>query len=105
MKKVLLILTFVLLVTFTTACGGMSISEKQYNKISNYVLENENTIVHKDSIEFFDYDTVGLCVGGVYYGYYDADYISVSGSVNITGNKIIIHIETQPEDRSKSAYY
>ena len=70
MKKVLLILTFVLVVTFTTTCGGMSISEKQYNQISNYVLENENIIAHKDDIEFFDYDTAGLCVGGVYYGYY-----------------------------------
>ena len=53
-----------------TACEGISISNKRYDEISNYVLENIDNISSKKEIEFFDYETTGLSIGGVYYGYY-----------------------------------
>lgn len=52
------------------ACGGMCISIARYEKISNYVLENIDVLSVEKEIEFFDYETTGLTVGGVYYGYY-----------------------------------
>ena len=52
------------------ACSGMSISNKKYNEISNYVLENGDTFSTRKEIEFFDYETDGIVPGGVYYGYY-----------------------------------
>lgn len=52
------------------ACTGMSISTKRYDEISDFVLKNKDTILSKKEIEFFDYETTGLSIGGVYYGYY-----------------------------------
>ena len=53
-----------------TACEGMSVSTKRYDEISNYVLENIDTLSPEKEIEFFDYEATGLSIGGVYYGYY-----------------------------------
>jgi hypothetical protein len=50
----------------------MSVSTKRYDEISNYVLENIETITPEKDIEFFDYEATGLSIGGVYYGYYYA---------------------------------
>lgn len=70
MKKFSAILACVLVVLSLTACEGMSISNKRYNEISNYVLENIDTLSPEKETEFFDYETTGLSIGGVYYGYY-----------------------------------
>lgn len=70
MKRFLAILTCVLVMLSFTSCEGMAISNKRYNEISNYVLENIDTLAPEKEIEFFDYETTGLSIGGVYYGYY-----------------------------------
>lgn len=67
MKRLALVLILLLLFT---ACGGMSVSTKMYDEISNYVLENVDLITPENEIEFFDYKSTGLSIGGVYYGYY-----------------------------------
>ena len=48
----------------------MSVSNKRYDEISGYVLENIDTLSPKKEIQFFDYEATGLSIGGVYYGYY-----------------------------------
>ena len=66
-------ISFLILVLFSftfTACEGMSVSTKRYDEISNYVLENIDTLSPEKEIEFFDYEATGLSIGGVYYGYY-----------------------------------
>lgn len=60
----------VVIIFAITACAGISVSTKRYNEISNYVLENKDTILSEKEIEFFDYETIGLSSAGVYYGYY-----------------------------------
>ena len=70
MKKILSILTCILLIFSFTSCGGMSISNKRYKEISNYVLENIDMLSPEKEIEFFDYESKGLCIGATYYGYY-----------------------------------
>ena len=70
MKKILLFSFLLLLIFSLTACEGMSVSTKRYNEISGYVLENIDTLSPKKELEFFDYETTGLSIGGVYYGYY-----------------------------------
>ena len=72
MKRPLSVLLLVLLLFSFTACEGMSVSTKRYDEISNYVLENIETITPEKEIEFFDYEATGLSIGGVYYGYYYA---------------------------------
>lgn len=69
-KLILLPIVCFMLIFIMIACEGTSISEKRYGKISNYVLENIETLSSDKEIEFFDFETTGLCVGGVYYGYY-----------------------------------
>lgn len=69
-KLILLLIVCFMLIFIMIACEGTSISEKRYGKISNYVLENIETLSSDKEIEFFDFETTGLCVGGVYYGYY-----------------------------------
>ena len=44
MKRLLSVLLLVLLLFSFTACEGMSVSTKRYDEISNYVLENIETI-------------------------------------------------------------
>ncbi len=70
MKKLLSILTCVFLMLSFTSCESMSVSNKKYNEISDYVLENMDTISPEKETEFFDYETTRLSIGGVYYGYY-----------------------------------
>ena len=70
MKKILSFSFLLLLIFSLTACEGMSVSTKRYNEISGYVLENIDTLSPKKELEFFDYETTGLSIGGIYYGYY-----------------------------------
>ena len=70
MKRFISFLILVLFLFTFTACEGMSVSTKRYDEISNYVLENIDTITPEKEIEFFDYEATGLSIGGVYYGYY-----------------------------------
>lgn len=70
MKKFIPFLILVLFLFAFTACEGMSVSTKRYDEISNYVLENMDTLSPEKEIEFFDYEATGLSIGGVYYGYY-----------------------------------
>ena len=53
-----------------SACSGMSVSNKMYNEISEYVNENIDSFYPTEENEFYDYKTTGLSIGGVYYGYY-----------------------------------
>ena len=59
-----------LIIFFCIACSNTSVPNKRYKKISNYVLENIEEFTIENEIEFFDYETTGLIIGGVYYGYY-----------------------------------
>ena len=70
MRKAIISLTCILLIISLLACDGMSISNKRYNEISRYVLARQQSLTVKEEIEFFDYESTGLSVGGVYYGYY-----------------------------------
>ncbi len=58
------------LVISISACGGMSVSNKKYDEVSNYVIENMDLLSSDEEAEFFNYETTGLSIGGVYYGYY-----------------------------------
>lgn len=70
MKRFISFLILVLFLFTFTGCEGMSVSTKRYDEISNYVLENIDTLSPEKEIEFFDYEATGLSIGGVYYGYY-----------------------------------
>lgn len=70
MKKMLCLLILCSVVLSLSACSGMSVSNKMYNEISDYVTENKDTISPTSEIEFYDYKATGLSIGGVYYGYY-----------------------------------
>lgn len=70
MKRFTSIFVLVLLLFSFTSCEGKSVSTKRYEEISNYVLENIDTITPEKEIKFFDYEATGLSIGGVYYGYY-----------------------------------
>lgn len=65
-----LVLGAALLVVLITSCIGAPVSIEKYNEISTYVLENKDVILHEHDKEFFDYESSGLTVSGVYYGYY-----------------------------------
>ncbi len=70
MKKLAYFCVCALLIFSLTACDGASISDKKFDEISDYVLESCETISTKEDIEFFEYESAGLSVGSVYYGYY-----------------------------------
>lgn len=70
MKRLVSVLILVSLVFTFTGCEGMSVSTKRYDEISKYVIENIDTITPKNEIEFFDYESTGLAIGSIYYGYY-----------------------------------
>lgn len=58
----------VILLLILVGSGGMS--NKKYSIVSEYVTDNyENSSVKNDT-EFFEYESTGLCVGGIDYGYY-----------------------------------
>ena len=70
MKRLVSVLSSVLFLFSFTACEGMSVATKRYDEISNYVIENIDTLLPEKELEFFDYEATGLSIGGVYYGYY-----------------------------------
>ena len=70
MKRLFCILLVVSLVVSLSACAGMSVSNKMYNKISKYVTDNMNSLNPTEENEFYDYKATGLSIGGVYYGFY-----------------------------------
>lgn len=70
MRKLFSILISVIVITSLTACEGQYVSNKKYDEISNYVLDNIDAFSTEKEIEFFEYETTGLGIGGVYYGYY-----------------------------------
>ena len=70
MRRLLCIIIICFLIFSFSACGGMSVSDKMYNEISGYVTENMDLFSPTKENEFYDYETTGLSVGGVHYGYY-----------------------------------
>lgn len=70
MKKCFIFFLGISIIVLFGYCTGPAISIEKYNEISSYVLENKVTVTPEKSIEFFDYDSSGLTVAGVYYGYY-----------------------------------
>ena len=70
MKKLLCMLIICFFTFSLSACGGMSVSNKMYNEISDYVTENMDSFSPTEENEFYDYQATGLSIGGVYYGYY-----------------------------------
>lgn len=48
----------------------MSVSNRMYNRISEYVTENMELFTPTGENEFYAFKTSGLSVGGIYYGYY-----------------------------------
>lgn len=70
MKKMFAVLILFSVVILLSACSAMSISNKKYDEISDYVLENIDALSSDKKIEFFDYKVAGLSIGGTYYGYY-----------------------------------
>lgn len=72
-KKLISVIMCAFIVFSFTACNGMSTSNRKYNEISDYVLDNIDTLSSKQKTEFFDYEATGLSIGGVYYGYYYTD--------------------------------
>lgn len=69
MKKITFCCLLLLCVFSLSSCGT-AISDKRYDEISTYVLENIDTLSPNEELEFFDYETTGTAIGGVYYGYY-----------------------------------
>lgn len=59
-----------LIIISCSACVGMSVSDERYEEISDYVSDNIDKLSVENEIEFFNYETTGLSVAGVYYGYY-----------------------------------
>ncbi len=70
MKRLLAVLIFISVVISLSACSGRTISNKKYDEISNYVTDNIDTLSSDKEIEFFSYETTGLSIGGIYFGYY-----------------------------------
>ena len=70
MKRLSCMLMICFLALSLAACGGMSISSKMYNEISDYVTDNMDSFSPTEENEFYDYKATGLSIGGVYYGYY-----------------------------------
>lgn len=70
MKRLLCLLVSCFAVLSLSACSGMSVSNKMYHEISEYITENMDTVSPTEENVFYDYKTTGLSTGGVYYGYY-----------------------------------
>lgn len=70
MKKLCAVLMVISVILSLSACGGMSVSDKMYQEISGYVTENMESLSPTEEVEFFRYQTDGLSIGSVYYGYY-----------------------------------
>ncbi len=48
----------------------MSVSNRKYKEIKKYVEDNMDTITVDKNVAFFTYETTGLSIAGVCYGYY-----------------------------------
>ena len=70
MKKLSYFLLCLILVLLLAGCKGMSISNSEYDEIKKYVENNIDKITVNSEVEFFTYETTGISIGGVYYGYY-----------------------------------
>ena len=70
MKRLFYLLVLFSFILSLSACSGMSVSNKMFKEISEYVTENMDTFSPKEENEFYNYNTTGLSIGGVYYGYY-----------------------------------
>ena len=71
MKRLFCLLVLFSVILSLSACfSGMSVSDKMYKEISEYVTENMDTFSPKEENVFYNYNTTGLSIGGVYYGYY-----------------------------------
>ncbi len=70
MKRLLCMLMICFLTFSLSACGAMSISNKMYKEISDYVTGNVDSFSPVEENKFYDYKATGLSIGGVYYGYY-----------------------------------
>ena len=73
MKKFLCMLIICFFTFSLSACGGMSVSNKMYNEISDYVTQNIDVLSPEKETKFYDYKATGLSAGGVDYGYYYSD--------------------------------
>jgi len=93
MKKLSVIFVCLIFVFNLTSCSGMSVSEKKFNEISNYVIDNIGTLSTEKDLKFFDYESSGLCVGGVDYGYYYSKNNEIVVPDFYSGNEL----ETQSE--------
>ena len=69
-KKKVFAICLIIVMLLLSACNRMLISTKKYNEVSNYVMENKDTILSEKDIEFYDYEATGMSVGGTNYGYY-----------------------------------
>ena len=70
MKKGISLLLIILSLLSFTSCATMNVSTIKYIEISNYVSNNLDNLYPESDEEFYTYDTSGLSIGGVYYGYY-----------------------------------
>ena len=70
MRKLVISLIGIIVIFSLTACGGMSISGEKYEEIAEYVVNNIDTFEPEKEIVFYDYESTGIGIGGIYYGYY-----------------------------------
>ena len=87
-----------------TACGTMSVSNKMYTEISNYVIENIDSISPTEDTVFYDYTTDGLSIGGVYYGYYYSALDELLLPDFYTGNDLET-ISSNPYEEDDGVYF
>ena len=64
MKKRLLI-ALILVAFCLSACSGMSVSDTMYCEVRDYVLQNADTLSHREETAFFEYKTDGFVLSGV----------------------------------------
>ena len=67
MTRIAIGLMAILFAAFLWGCG---ISRDRFEEVSAYVLANMETLSAITETTFFTYETSGISVGGVYYGYY-----------------------------------
>lgn len=70
MKRRMVIVAIVLLWLSLAGCKGVSVSTETYDEIAAHVLDEIEVFSPEKAVEFFNYDSTGLSVGGIYYGYY-----------------------------------
>ncbi len=70
MKRVCALFILFTIIISLTACNDIFISKDKYDEVSSYVLNNISSLSPNEDVEFFDYNSTGLAIGGVNYGYY-----------------------------------